>query len=94
MELLKLSKITRQYVKELFPQIKANQNSSFMNWLSEFKLSHGELDTQRQLDLKKLSVIYDVTIKNREDAFKMDFLSQGVMKVLSIADSIVLDFTT
>lgn len=59
-------------IKVLFENIQNPvYNDYFQIWKNEFINIHGQLDTQRKLDVKKLENEYDVSLKDESSIFKL-----------------------
>lgn len=59
-------------IKVLFENIQNPvYNDYFQIWKNEFINIHGQLDTQRKLDVKKLENEYDVSLKDENSIFKL-----------------------
>jgi SAM-dependent methyltransferase len=82
--------INKHFSLELLNSIE-NQNM-YLDWLSDFQYSHGMLDTQRKIDIKKISTTFDINIKSHDDLFKFIYsLDNFYVLTLTLASSRCLD---
>jgi len=51
----------------------AQYMSKYRNWKVNFSYCHGELDTQRKINVPKIEVTFDIEITDAEDLFKFIF---------------------
>ena len=69
----------------------------YTQWLSHFKATHGELDTQRKINLTKLSESYSIEVNSHKRLFKLLYAIEnlyGALLVLFAARSLTHSFTT
>ncbi|NLW04299.1 MAG: N-6 DNA methylase [Pseudomonadaceae bacterium] len=55
------------------PEETKKYNDTYKLWQHQFNYSHGDLDTQRKLDLKKINTTFNLNIKDKDDVFRFIF---------------------
>lgn len=95
METEKIKRLARTFIKHTYDIIKNSDNTindRYLEWLANFRLTHGELDTQRQIGLKEPFTLYDISIREKSDIFKLVYcLDNFYTAYLTLISAKILD---
>lgn len=75
--------IYKTTIRKLYDCIDTIQDEYYYNWKSHFIYIHGELDTQRKINEKKIEETFNITISNdREDLFKLIYCLETYYSII------------